>query len=303
VLIRNPASRRALDDATLARVLEIAHAAGWRVECVVSEYPRHPVQLAREAAQSGIDVVLVRGGDGTLNEAANGIAGTATALAVLPGGTANVWAKEMRIPRDPLKAMRAAVDGERRQVDLGRANGRYFLLMAGIGLDAAVIERVHPATKRRWGALSYIMAAVPQAFRARSRPVRLRLDTTEAETELYWMVVGNTRSYGGFRDITLRAVADDGLLDVALMRRGGVRRLCLDGARVLVGRHPGSPNIDYARVREVVVAAEGLPLQVDGEVIGETPVQIEVAPRALNVIVPRGLRSPLFSAGAIASDP
>jgi YegS/Rv2252/BmrU family lipid kinase len=298
VLIRNPAARRALDDATLARVLEIARAAGWRIECATSEYPQHPTQLAREAAHDSVDVVLVHGGDGTLNEAANGIAGTDAALAVLPGGTANVWAKELRIPRDPVKAMRTAAEGERRQVDLGRANGRYFMLMAGVGLDAAVIERVRPAAKRRWGALSYIMAALPEAFRARARPVRLRLDGEDVETDLYWMVVGNTRSYGGFRDITVHAVADDGLLDVALMSRGGVWRLLLDGARVLAGRHEGSPNVRYVRAREIVVVTDGLPVQIDGEPVGETPTQIDVAPRALNVIVPRGLRTPLFSATA-----
>ncbi|MHB8685386.1 MAG: diacylglycerol/lipid kinase family protein [Dehalococcoidia bacterium] len=294
VLIRNPASRHTLDDAALARVLDEAARGGWHVEPCFAEFPGHTTELARQAASNGAQVVLVYGGDGTINEAVNGIAGSRAALAVLPGGTANVWAKEVRISRDPVAAMRAAIDGERRQVDLGRAGGRYFLLMAGVGLDGEVIERVRPDAKRRFGALSYLMAAVPTALSTRPWQARLRIDGEEIDTALYWMVIGNTRSYGGFRDITHRAQADDGKLDVAIMQRGGVVRLAIDGMRMLVGRHDRSPNIRYLRATAVTVETAGLPVQVDGEPVGETPMIFEIAPRALTVIVPRGLRTPLL---------
>jgi diacylglycerol kinase family enzyme len=124
----------------------------------------------------------------------------------------------------------------------------------------------------------------------------MRLDGADLETALYWMVIGNTRSYGGFRNITLRAVADDGQLDVALMQQGGLFHLGVDGVRVMLGRHDRSPNVRYIPAREIVVETEGLPVQVDGEAIGATPMQFDVAPRALTVIIPRGLHSPLFSA-------
>jgi diacylglycerol kinase family enzyme len=139
------------------------------------------------------------------------------------------------------------------------------------------------------------MTAVPEAIRTKPWQVRMRIDGADLETALYWMVIGNTRSYGGFRDITLRAVADDGRLDVALMQRGGLFHLGVDGLRVLLHRHDRSPNVRYTSAAEVVIETEGLPVQVDGEPIGETPVQVEVAAAALTVIVPRGLRSPLFS--------
>lgn len=301
VLIRNPASRQALDDATLSRVLEEAARSGWQVDPCFAEFPGHTTELARQAAARGAQVVLVYGGDGTINEAVNGIAGTRTALAVLPGGTANVWAKETRISRDPVAAMRAATDGERRQVDLGRANGRYFLLMAGVGLDGEVIERVRPDAKRRFGALSYLMAAVPTALQTRPWAARLRIDGEEIETPLYWMVIGNTRSYGGFRDITHRAQADDGKLDVAIMQRGGIVRLALDGARMMIGQHDRSANIRYLRATTIAVETPGLPVQVDGEPAGETPMVFDIVPRALTVIVPRGLRTPLFTGAGDAA--
>jgi diacylglycerol kinase family enzyme len=190
------------------------------------------------------------------------------------------------------------LSGDCRRVDLGRADNRYFLLMAGIGLDGAIVARMTPGFKRRFGAWSYFVAGIPLAFISKPSLVRLTIDGTVTETTLYWMVIGNTRSYGGFRDITHRAIADDGKLDVALMRRGGVRNLLFDGVRLLRGRHDRSPNIRYLRAQNIEVESASIPVQVDGEVHARTPMRFEVAPGALNVIVPRASRSPLFTVGA-----
>lgn len=303
LLVRNPTSRHALDDRSLARVVAFAEERGWQVACETSQFPGQITELARRAAGGGVDVVLAHGGDGTINEVINGIAGTAAALAVLPGGTANVWAKEMHIDREPLAAIAAMIDGDRRRIDLGRANGRYFLLMAGVGLDGAVIERVTPAAKRRFGALSYLAAGVPTAMRTRPWRARLRVDGEPTEGALYWMVVGNTRSYGGFRPITHRAVVDDGLLDLAMMQHGGVFHLVVDGARMLAGRHDRSPNVRYVQARSIAVETAGLPVQVDGEAAGVTPMLFEVAASALWVIVPNGVHVGVLSAPVEGSQP
>ena len=297
LLIHNQSSRQPVAAEMRARLIEHAAEHGWIIQSAESEYPGHATELARQAALAGIRVVLVSGGDGTLNQAVNGIAGTDTALAVLPGGTANVWAKEIGVPKDPLDALDAAIQGRVRRIDLGRANGRYFLLMAGIGLDGEVIEHVSPSHKRRFGALSYLAAAVPTAIRTRPGRVRLRVGEENLETHLYWMVVGNTRSYGGFRNITFKALADDGEFDMAMMRKGGLFHLAVDGARVMLHRHDRSPNIWYTRVRSIAVETPGLPVQIDGEPHGETPMLFEIAPRSLDVIVPATTRSPLFSGG------
>ncbi len=294
MLIRNPGSRHALTPAMVEQIIAFGHARGWAIEAVQSERPGHATELARAAARAGIEVVIASGGDGTVNQAINGIAGTATALAVLPGGTANVWAREMHISREPLQALQTAIEGEVRRVDVGRANDRYFLLMAGVGLDGTVIERVSATSKRRLGAASYLIAGVPAAIATHTRQVQLEIDGHRAETPLYWMVIGNTRSYGGFRDITHRAQADDGWLDVAIMQRGGLFHLLVDGIRLLRGRHDRSPNVRYLKARGVVVETAGLPVQVDGEPHGETPMTFEVVPRALAVIVPAGVRTPVL---------
>jgi YegS/Rv2252/BmrU family lipid kinase len=220
----------------------------------------------------------------------NGLAETDTALAVLPGGTANVWAKEAGIPRDPSKAMRVILEGERRRVDLGLANGRYFLLMAGVGLDAAIIPRVRPGWKRRVGAIAYIIAGLSTAIRTKPWRVNLVVDGDPIETPLYWMLAGNTRNYGGLLNLTHRARMDDGLLDLALMRRGGLH-LIADGLRAFVGRHEQSSNIFYRQAKTIVVEPGEVPVQLDGDACGQSPLRLSVAPRALAVCVPRGRKT------------
>jgi YegS/Rv2252/BmrU family lipid kinase len=295
LLIRNPVARHPLSDEALASVLSVARAAGWQIDTVATDGAGAATALARDAAQARIDVVVVHGGDGTVNEAINGLAGTRTALAVLRGGTANVWAKETHCAKDPVASMRGVVSGVRRRVDVGRANGRYFLLMAGIGLDAAIVARMNPAWKRRLGALAYIVAGVAATFRWRTHDIRLTIDGTEYETPMYWMLIGNTRSYGGVARITHRALIDDGRFEVALLKRGGPLRMLESLGRLLVGRHLRGGNVRYARATTVDVSTPDLPVQLDGEDIGTTPLRFEIVPLGLEVIVPPDLDSPLFS--------
>jgi diacylglycerol kinase family enzyme len=190
--------------------------------------------------------------------------------------------------------MRGIVSGRRRRIDLGVANGRYFLLMCGVGLDAAVVSRVGVGLKQRLGAAAYVITGARAIFGMKGWRGDVTIDGAP-EPDLTWLLAGNTRSYGGLVQITNRAIIDDGVLDVVLMRRGGVRRVIVDGVRVLLKRHEGSANVAYTRDHTVEIATPGIPYQLDGESCGETPVRIEVAPRALNVIVPAELRSPLFS--------
>jgi YegS/Rv2252/BmrU family lipid kinase len=295
LLIYNPTARHRLDDRRLAAVLAIARGAGWQVDAVPTQRAGHATEIARDAAARGVDVVVVHGGDGTLNDAVNGVAGTETAVAVLRGGTANIWAKESGTPKDAVKAMRSIVGGERRRVDLGRAGDRYFLLMAGVGLDARIVRRVGGRAKRWLGALAYLVFGVSVVFRTKTLAVDLAIDSDESERSLYWMIVGNTRLYGGLLPLTYRAHVDDGALDVALMRRGGMLRVLADGARALVRRHDRSSNVRYVTARSVDVRTPGIPVQLDGEPHGVTPIRFDVVPLALNVVVPRSLKSPLWS--------
>lgn len=292
LLIRNPVARKALPSRTMHELLGLARSAGWEIDATDTERAGHATELASGAAARGIDVVVVYGGDGTINDAVNGLAGSNTALAVLRGGTANVWAKETRCPRNPVRAMQAILSGERRRVDLGNAGGRYFLLMASAGFDATVVSRVGPRLKRRAGALAYIITGVRAAFGGGGHRVRMSADGVSRDTPLFWLLLSNVRLYGGLAQITPGALVNDGQLDVALMRRGGPLRLLLDGMRVLLKRP--SANVWRQRVVSLSIETPGIPVQVDGEPHGVTPLQFDVAPAALDVIVSGGLRSPLW---------
>ena len=188
--------------------------AGWDIDVRVSESAGHATVLAREAATSGAKVVFACGGDGTVNEVVNGLVGSDSALAVIRGGTSNVFASEIGVPWPLEKALGVLVDGGVRRFDLGMAGGRYFLMMAGIGFDASAVRHVSDRVKRPLGVAAYYLSAALELGRCRSHRVNLRIDdAAEHEEDLYWLVLGNTRSYAGVIDITSRALADDGYLD------------------------------------------------------------------------------------------
>ncbi|MGD0116327.1 MAG: diacylglycerol kinase family protein [Dehalococcoidia bacterium] len=293
LFVINPIARGAPPLDVLRLASARLEAEGWQTEFVLTQRKGDAVGVAREASGSGCDVVIACGGDGTVNEVANGLAGSETALAVIRGGTANVWAKEVGIPRDPLAAVRLLKEGRRRRVDLGvvesaAGESRYFLLMAGIGVDGHVVGHVPEGLKRRFGAVAYVAYALADGARFRPQPVSLTIEGETAEVNLFWLVAGNTRSYGGLVNITHHAVVDDGLLDMYAFTGGSVARKVGLWLRVLTHQQDSAPGIEYRRVREVRLSTPSpLEGQVDGEVLGLAPQVIRVVPRALTVVVPK----------------
>jgi len=295
LIIVNPAahnvpSRKRLDEAD-----RWLRSKGWQVEWRQTEGPRQATELAAAAAARGLPLLFVCGGDGTLNAAANGLAGSETALAPIRAGTINIWARELGYPRKPALAVKTAVEGDRRRIDLGRAGDRYFLLMAGYGLDGAIARRVHLGMKSRLGAATYLFAAVREALRYRSSPVTLRFDSEERDAEVLMLVAGNTRNYAGLAEITREAQADDGLLDVCVYEGKGTVDIVLHVLRTVLRRHLRSKKVTYRKVRRLEFArGEPLPVQLDGDEFEGSPATVEVAPGALWVAVPKGVSSPLF---------
>ncbi len=275
----------------------------YAVEAVDTEKPGHATQICREAASEGYDVVVAFGGDGTVNEAANGLAGSDTPLSVLPGGATNVYCRVLGIPHDVVDAtehlLRMADDFRPRRVDLGRVNDRFFTFSSGVGLDASVVKRVdaHPRMKRRLGEWYYTYAAISTFNRKYLvRPPRLRLRVDGRELEGVTVIVQNCDpyTYFGRRPIRINegCALDDGRLGVTVLRRATPAELptvlwrAFSGHAPTVGRHrqiDGFPGVEGA----VVKALEGrsFPVQVDGDFIGEfDEVSYGVAPRALYVV-------------------
>lgn len=301
VIVLNPSARKPPSRERLRAAAASVRPAGWEVDVLCTESAGHATALAREAAATGAAVVFACGGDGTLNEVANGLVGSESTLGALRGGMGNVFAKEVGVPRSPEAALRLLVEGERRRIDLGVAGtgdggqGRHFVLMAGVGFDAEVVRRVPESPKRLLGTTAYVLWGVRELARYRSAAARLRIDGEAREAELFWLIVGNTRSYGGVIDVTAKALADDGCLDAYVFAGRGLRWTLATGLRLVLRRHDGAPGVSFHRVHELAVETAGLPVQADGEYFGETPMRFWVAPRAISVLLPRGRAARLFS--------
>jgi diacylglycerol kinase (ATP) len=300
MVIINPVSPHLPPRRDLRDALSWLREQGWEADRVVTRCPGDATALACAAAQQGRSLVVVCGGDGTISEAANGLAGSDTALAVIPAGTANVWAKEVGIPRRPLAALEVAVHGQARRIDLGLASGsageeeRYFLLMAGLGLDGRIAAALPLGVKRYLGATTYAVSAVRESLRYRGRPVTLLFDGAPVRTRLLMMIVGNTRNYAGVTQITRRAYADDGLLDVCVFSGLDTLDIILQTLRVIAGAHLRSASVLQRRVRRLEVRSDTpLPVQLDGDFCPAYPTAFQVAPAALTVMVPPH-RLPLF---------
>lgn len=263
---------------------------GWQVELCPTIGPGDGTRLARLAADRQDDVVIAAGGDGTINEVVNGLAGSTTALGALPLGTMNVWARELGLPLHPRAAAAALLKSQVRAIDLGRADGRYFLLMAGIGFDATITAGIRLEEKRRLGALVYVLRGLDVALRIRGTRARLVLDGKTVKGRVLMVVVGNSQLYGGVVKITHRASIDDGLLDVCVIKGDGFGSAVIHLISIIRRRYSLNPEIEYYRARTVqVIAQPALPVQVDGDILGQTPMNFEVVPGALRALMPAQL--------------
>lgn len=274
---------------------------GLPTEVTTTQRVGHAVELSREAVAAGHEMVIAAGGDGTLNDVIHGLAGSTTVLGVLPMGTVNVWAREIGIPLGASEAREVLLRGVRRQVDLGRAGPRYFLMMAGVGFDAEVVKRVERNWLKRVGLkmLDYIATAGTLGLTQQPAKLTLRIAGQRRKMNALMVVIGNTRLYGGAMQFTRRAVADDGLLDVVVIGGGGWARRAGVFLRAFLRRPSLGPDVRYERVRSVrLESTPPLPVQVDGDIIGSLPMTFSVASGALWVIVPRGAPEQLFSRSA-----
>jgi YegS/Rv2252/BmrU family lipid kinase len=292
VFIVNPMAHNARRFSKLGEMLPAM--SGWEASIAPTEAANHATALAREAAQRGVEMVVACGGDGTVNEVANGLALSETALGTVRGGTANVWAKEIGMPKRIDRAVAALATGETRVIDLGRAGDRYFLCLASAGFDAAVTREVSSAYKERLGAAAYLLHGLRRTFSYRAAPTEIASNGDDLSGSLFWLVLGNTRSYGGVLNITNRAKADDRQLDLFLLRQGGLHRLLWLALCVIARRHHGRENVVSRPIESLDIATAGVAVQVDGEYLGETPLRFEVAPAALRVVLPAGGKKTLF---------
>ena len=246
----------------------------------------HAEALAREAAAKGFERIVAAGGDGTVNEVVNGIAGSGASLGLLPLGTMNVFATELGLPASDLtKCWQIIQDNETRLVDLPSANGKHFVQLAGVGLDAQVVQETSSAFKRSFGPLSYIVSAAQIAAR---EPPLLRIESEHAVTEEgSFVLVGNGRLYGGPFPFFKQAVIDDGLLDVLVFKRLNYLQMIRYLQDVIFSSQITSPEVEYFQTPTLRVSSEdAVPVEIDGELIGNCPVEFTIKRHGLRVLAP-----------------
>jgi diacylglycerol kinase (ATP) len=166
--------------------------------------------------------------------------------------------------------------------------------MAGVGLDAEVVRAVPDSLKRKLGSTSYALWALKLLPGYRPTQAHLQIDGAPCDTDLFWLLLGNTRSYGGIIDITSKALADDGMLDAYVFEGRGLAWAALTALKLLLRRQDGSPGVAFHRLRQLRIETPGLALQADGEYLGQTPVTFSVEPAALDVLLPKGRGRELF---------
>jgi diacylglycerol kinase family enzyme len=278
------------------------------VEAVSTESQNHAMEIGREARGGGFDIVVAFGGDGTLNEVANGLAGTDVPVSVLPGGSTNVVCRILGIPNDVVDAtehlLGLADDFRPRRIDLGAVNERRFVVNCGIGIDASVTERVdsRPGLKAKAGPYFYSWAALSSFYRRYLRdPVRFRVEAADREVEGITALAQNSDPYTYFASRPIHVcegiALDDGTLSLAVLRRGAQRDAVtliprLLSERLRTSRHRQVEHFDdlqEARVTSISAGSDGAPrpfqVQVDGDYIGErTWVQLRVEPGALTIV-------------------
>lgn len=319
MIIRNPAARRAIP-ADRLRAAARAQAPSWTVEVRDTSTPAESATHAVEAALGGADVVLACGGDGTLNGVLNGIRDAAmrgspdVTVGLVPAGTANVWAREVGIPRRADGALRLLEEGRVVRADLGLAavagERQRFLLVCGMGLDAAVVAAVErsPRVKRLLARGAFALAGARALWTERSVMAVIEANGVSVRRSIVLGIAGNTRLYGGVSPVTSAAEMDDGLLDLVVFEarsgiRGGfdrTRHVLRAVRRLRHGWHDAvAPRFSYTRAAEFVVRPErSLPVQLDGETFRscgpDAPLTLGVEPRAVRLLVP-DRPSPLFA--------
>lgn len=249
--------------------------------------PGHARQLA-EQAEDGLTAVVAAGGDGTINEVVNGLLarpGGPLPLGVVPLGTANVLAGEVGLPIGSRGTAETLAFGIRKRITLGRVNGRYFVMMAGVGFDARVVAGLAPDLKRRLGKVAYAIEAFCHLFGRKKAPLRVAVDGTDRAAAS--VVIANGHYYAGRYVLAPQAQLFAPHLDVCLFPDPSRLATWRYTAAVVLGRIGRQPDYRVVPARSIrVIGNEGEPVQADGDIVARLPVEIETVPDALELLVP-----------------
>ena len=284
LVIANPGAAR-FSDAGIEFIKRFFEAHGTRVSFYRTKAPGDATDRAR-ASRGNYDAVIAMGGDGTINEVANGLAGSTTPMGILPAGTANALAQGLKIPRNSIvSAAEIILNQKIQRVDLGMINERYFILVSGIGFDALVAAKVSPKLKKYLGILAYPITGIREI--SRYTPTSITVTVGERVYGGRFVIIGNSKAYGGPLSFATKAEMDDGLLDILVFKKMGF----LPAVRYYLGASIGLvhrfPDVIYLKTDKAEVRSEKpVPVHMDAELYGTTPVSVSICKGGLNLLVP-----------------
>ncbi len=297
LLIVNPKSGKGRHERQIAQVKKYFTKHHMTLEIIYTQYQGHARELAAQAVKENRKVVIGAGGDGTINEIVNGLAQSNTAMAILPWGTGNVFAREMNIPLTTSKACKVIRKNNQLRMDLGHVKDRFFLLMCSAGFDAYSVKKVENfQLKNVFGKLSYLFAGIQAFIRYRHPPIMIRLEDGTEDVGGF-VLVSNTSRYGVYFTPSPYANPVDGMLDIFLFKETGgwsIFRLFLRFALTAFRKHAKGERPRFFtreatyRTRSVQIwSDESTPTQIDGDIFDPLPLEISVQSEAINVILPK----------------
>lgn len=304
-LVYNPTAGRGTTEMIMDTAANVFREAGWTMHLIQAQDGPHITQLARLAADRGIDVFFIAGGDGSMNLAIAGLVNSDTALGVLPAGTANVWAQELGLHTLNLLGNLSLAPSAQKlakakayTVDVGMCNGRPFLLWSGVGLDAYLVNRIEPRAswEKYLGILQYSVSALWNAGFWRGVNLHAEVNGESIDGHYLLAVVSNIHLYaGGVVEISPSARLDDGLMDLWLFKGETLGDNVQMAWDLWVGHHSQSEQANCIHCRSLLLESNTpLFIQVDGEFAGENNrVEITVQPKALKVLIPDEAPYPL----------
>lgn len=286
-LLTNPSAGGGAGSRTAAIALPRLKEAGFVVHELQGRDGPEALALARHAVESGVESLVVVGGDGMVHLAAQVLAGSPVNLGIIPAGTGNDVARYLGIPRrHPQEAADVVVGSHVRTIDLAKAGASYFVTVLAAGFDSLVNER---ANRMRWprGQMRYTLATLAELRVFEPLPYTLELDGEVRRLDAMLVAVGNGPSFGGGLRITHGASFEDGMLDVVIIKPMSKPDLVRTYPKLYTGAHTRHPQYEHHRVRSVTVAAPGVVAYADGERLGALPLTVDVVPRSLRVLAPR----------------
>lgn len=306
LLIYNPVAGRYPSRLLTERAATVFRRRGWKIDIETTRDSEHVCQLAHQASAADLDALIAVGGDGTINRALPGLVGKRTALGVLPAGTANVWAQELGLPGLSWTRWMALEEsahrlasGYVRRIDVGMCNQSYFLLWAGIGLDAFLVHRIEPRKQweKHFALVQYAATAVWNAAIWHGMNLEVVSENNHIEGHYMLAVVSNIRLYaGGLARLSPNAKLDDGRMDLWLFEGDSLEDTFRQAWDLWAGKHLQSARVSYLPFEEITLSSDvEMSVQIDGEPErGGENIRIKVVPQILNILVPEKVPSGLF---------